>query len=256
MTSTAERWNSELYQASHSYVWSYGRNLLSLLDAKPGERILDVGCGTGQLAAEVAQAGAEVVGVDASPEMIAGARANFPQLRFEIADATALPFLGQFDAVLSNAALHWIRDQRAVISSTARALKQGGRFVLEMGGYRNLRKIMAAGCEALSSFGVPDPERLIPWFFPSIGEYAPLLEAAGFEVEFAAHIDRPTTLQHGKEGLRHWIEMFGGYALSAVQPDRREDLIHRWEDLARPALFHDGAWIADYKRLRMVAVKS
>jgi hypothetical protein len=103
---------------------------------------------------------------------------------------------------------------------------------------------------------VSDPESRIPWFFPSIGEYAPLLESAGFDVEFAVHIDRPTKLEHGDEGLRRWIEMFGSYALSAVAPDRRRELVRRWEELARPSLFRDGVWLADYKRLRMIAVKS
>lgn len=256
MSSQAERWNSDLYQSSHSYVWQYGRHILGLLGAKAGERILDVGCGTGQLASEVAQAGADVVAIDASPEMIASARKNFPQVRFEVADATALPFISEFDAVMSNAAMHWIRDQRLAVASIARALKAGGRFVFEMGGYRNLQRTLDAACAALASFGVSDPRSLVPWYFPSIGEYAPLLESAGFEVEFAAHIDRPTKLEDGDAGFEKWIAMFGGFALAAVPEEQRAELTERWEDLARPALFRDGAWIVDYKRLRMVAVKS
>lgn len=256
MASDAGRWNAELYQSSHSYVWNYGRDLLGLLDAKPGERILDVGCGTGQLTDEAAQCGAELVGIDSSPEMIVDARKNQPQIHFQIANAEALPFVEEFDAAMSNAALHWVRDQRAALKSIARALKPGGRFVFEMGGYHNLRATMQAGTEAMSSLGIPDPEKLIPWYFPSVGEYAPLLEFAGFEVKFAAHIDRPTRLEHGEEGLRHWIEMFGGYATSAVAPEQKGDLIRRWEEAARPALFQNGAWVADYKRLRMLAVKS
>ncbi len=256
MSSQAERWNSELYQSSHSYVWNYGRDLLGLLDPKSGERILDVGCGTGQLTAEVAQRCAEAMGIDASPEMIATARKNFPQLIFAVGNATALPFDNEFDAVMSNAALHWIRNQRGAIASIARALKPGGRFVFEMGGHRNLRKTMEAACEAMRSLGVHDPENRIPWYFPSIGKYAPQLESAGFEIKFAALIERPTKLEHGEAGFRHWIEMFGGFALSSVAADKREELSRRWEELARPALFHDGVWVIDHTRLRMVAVKS
>src|SRR5580704_671084 len=123
MSSKPDIWNSELYQSSHSFVWQYGRDLLVLLNAKPGERILDVGCGTGQLTADITQFGAEVVGIDSSPEMIATAQKNFPQVRFEVADATALTYADEFDVVISNAALHWVRDQPAAIASIARALK-------------------------------------------------------------------------------------------------------------------------------------
>ncbi len=142
MSSQPAKWNSELYQSSHAYVWNYGRDLLGLLEAKTGERILDIGCGTGQLTAEVARGGAQTLGIDSSREMIATARENFPHLHFEVADATALSFENEFDAVMSNAALHWIRDQRSAIASIARALKPGGRFVFEMGGHRNLRQTM------------------------------------------------------------------------------------------------------------------
>lgn len=256
MSTQPERWNSELYQSSHAYVWNYGRDLLGLLAAKAGDRILDVGCGTGQLTAEVAQCGAAMMGIDASPEMIAAARKNFPQVRFEVADATALPFSNEFDAVVSNAALHWIRDQRAAIASVARALKPGGRFVFEMGGHRNLRQTMATGCEAMRSLGVENPEGRIPWYFPSIGEYAQQLESAGFDIRFAALIDRPTKLEHGEAGFAYWIEMFGGFALSAVPADKREELSRRWKELARPTLCHDGIWVIDHTRLRMIAVKS
>ena len=255
MSLQVERWNPELYQSSHSYVWNYGRDLLSLLDTKPGERILDLGCGTGQLTSEVAQTGAKTLGIDASPEMIAGARSNFPKLRFEVADATTLTYDNEFDAVISNAALHWIRDQRGVIASVARALKPGGRFVFEMGGHNNLQHILHAGCTAMRSLGVAQPESRIPWYFPGIGEYAPQLEAAGFDVKFAAHFERPTRLDHGAQGMDHWIRMFGGFALSAVSRDQQPELVRRWIDEARPALFRDGIWIADYRRLRMVAVK-
>ena len=249
-------WNSELYQSSHSFVWQHGRDLLALLEPKPGERILDLGCGTGQLIAEVARAGPSVVGVDASPDMIAAARRNFPDLCFDFADAAMLPYTSEFDAVISNAALHWVRDQPAAIASVARALKPTGRFVFEMGGYRNLQEILNSICRALASLGVTDGESRIPWYFPSIGQYAPLLESQGLEVRLALLFDRPTVLEKNELGLASWIEMFCSFAFSAVLAEQHAELIRRVEELARPALFRDGVWTIDYVRLRMLAVKN
>ncbi len=255
MSARPNTWNADLYQSSHSFVWEHGRDLLGLLDVKPGERILDLGCGTGQLTAEVARCGAEVVGIDASPEMIANARRNFSSLRFEVSDAAALPFCEEFDAVLSNAALHWMSDQRGVIASVARALRDGGRFVFEMGGHGNLRQVLEAAFAALNSLGVQAPQSLVPWYFPSVAEYAALLEPHGLEVRFAALFDRPTVLEGGERGFAAWIQMFGSFALSAVRPVQRAEASRRWQDLARVKLFRNGAWTLDYRRLRMLAVK-
>jgi len=255
MSARPDTWNSELYQSSHSFVWQYGRDLLVLLNAKPGERILDVGCGTGQLTAEITQFGAEVVGIDSSPDMIATASKNFPRVRFEVADVTALTFENEFDVVVSNAALHWVRDQPSAIASIARALKPRGRLIFEMGGRGNLHHLLSAVYHALRTLGVDDPEQLSPWSFPSIGEYAPLLEAHGLEVDFAVLFDRATILEGGDRGLRLWLEMFGRFAIEAVAPERRKEFIRLTEQFARPALFHNGVWTIDYKRLRLVAVK-
>jgi trans-aconitate methyltransferase len=255
MATETTSWDSELYQTSHAFVWQFGRDLLNMLAPKSGERILDVGCGTGQLTADIANSGAEVVGLDLSAEMIAAASANFPQLRFEVTDIAAANYNGEFDAVFSNAALHWVRDQDAAISAIARALKPGGRFVFEMGGRGNIEQIWDAAMQALSAMGVKDPEKLPPWFYPSIGEYASMLESRGLRVTFAVLFDRPTPLEGGERGLRAWLEMFGTFASNVLRPDQREELMRRIEAITRPALFHDGQWTIDYKRLRMIAVK-
>ncbi len=255
MSCKPDAWNSDLYQSSHSFVWQYGRDLLVLLNAKPGERILDVGCGTGQLTAEVAQFGAEVVGIDSPPDMIRNARENFPHVLFEVADAAALPYSNEFDVVISNAALHWVRAQGGAIASIARALKPGGRLVLAMGGRGNLRHLLQAIYQALRLLGIANPEQLSPWSFPSIGEYAPLLEAQGLEVDFAVLFDRATIMEGGERGLRSWLEMFGRFALEAVAPEHRKEFFTLTDKFAAPALFHNGVWTIDYKRLRMVAVK-
>lgn len=253
---TSHHWNPELYQASHSCIWEYGRDLLHLLASKPGERILDMGCGTGQLTQEIAALGAEVIGIDPSLEMIAAARKNFPHLRFEICAVEAMNLGNEFDAVFSNAVLHWVNNQEGAIASIAKALKPGGRFVFEMGGHGNLEQVLTPVYQALREIGIKDPDRRCPWTFPSIGEYAPLLEAHGLRVEIALLFDRPTPLQSGIKGLANWLTMFGEFALKPLAPEERKRVVHRVEELARPRLFDGNRWIADYKRLRMVSVKA
>jgi trans-aconitate 2-methyltransferase len=255
MVPETKAWNSELYQSSHAYVWQFGRDLLAMLAPQQHERILDVGCGTGQLTSEIAKSGAEVIGVDKSHEMIAAARTNYPELRFEVADVARTKYDSEFDAVFSNAALHWVRNQPGAIAAIARALKPGGRFVFEMGGRGNIRQVWRATVQALAEMGVLNPENLSPWFYPSVGQYAPMLEDRGLAVTFAVLFDRPTPLEGGEHGLRDWLKMFGMFASDVVQPRQRDELISRIETLARPSLFCDGVWTVDYKRLRMIAVK-
>jgi trans-aconitate methyltransferase len=255
MSTQTITWNAELYQSSHAFVWQFGRDLLTMLLPKPGERILDVGCGTGQLTADIAKSGADVIGLDQSAEMIATAKNNFPQVRFEVADIAAAEYDKEFDAVFSNAALHWVRNQEGAITAIGRALKPGGRLVFEMGGRGNIRHIWNAAKQALSDMGVRDPEKLSPWFYPSIGEYAPMLESRGLAVTFAVLFDRPTPLEGGEGGLRNWLEMFGMFASHVLGPEQREEMLRRVEAAAKPALFHNGEWTVDYGRLRMIAVK-
>jgi len=255
MAGQTSTWDSELYQSSHAFVWQFGRDLLTMLMPKAGERILDVGCGTGQLTAEIAESGAQVVGLDQSAEMIKAAKQNFPDLRFEVADIAATTYNSEFDAVFSNAALHWVRNQEGAVTAIARALKPSGRFVFEMGGRGNIGQIWNAATQALAEMGVQNPEKLSPWFYPSIAEYAPMLESRGLLVTFAVLFDRPTPLEGGEQGLRAWLEMFATFASHLLTPGQREEFMRRIEELARPALFHNGEWTVDYKRLRMIAVK-
>ncbi len=246
-------WNAALYQNSHGFVWEYGRDLLQLLAAQGGERILDLGCGTGQLTAEIARSGAQVTGADNSPDMIGEARRNFPELRFELADARSLPFREEFDAVFSNAALHWVPDPNAAAASIARALKPGGRFVAELGGKGNNAAVLDAAFQALGDLGVPENARQTPWYFPSIGEYTPVLERHGLEVTFAVLFERPTRLEGGAQGLADWITMFGARLTAPLQRDQHPEFIRRLEQYAAPRLFREGEWIVDYRRLRVMA---
>jgi trans-aconitate methyltransferase len=247
----ADRWDSALYDDRHSFVWKGAEDLVELLGPQRGERILDVGCGTGHLTARIAEAGAEVTGIDASPSMIAQARQNFPGLRFVLADAKDFGTNDAFDAAFSNAALHWMLEPGKVVQSVRNALKPGGRFVLEMGVKGNIATILDAVETALREMGEPNRN---PWYFPSLGEYASLLERHGFEVRYASTFNRWNRLEHPERGMKEWLEMFAGPWFEGMPPDRRARAYKAIEARLRPALWREGVWWADYKRLRMAAV--
>ena len=150
---TEREWDAGRYDSAHSFVWERGRGVVELLAPAPGERILDLGCGTGHLTAHIAASGAEVVGIDSSDGMVGVASQNYPNIRFEVADARSLPYAAEFDAVFSNAVLHWVRPPEAVVESVGRSLKPRGRFVAEFGGQNNIRTIMNAVGQALDGLG-------------------------------------------------------------------------------------------------------
>ncbi len=245
------RWDAARYGREYAFVWEYGAGVVELLNPRPGERILDLGCGTGQLTQRIAAAGAEVVGMDRDPAMIAAAQANYPGLTFVTGDATGFIFDQPFDAIFSNAALHWIRPPEQAAASIARALRPGGRLVAELGGHGNIQHLAGALQQALAEIGASARN---PWYFPGLGEYAALLEANGLAVVSAALFDRPTRLD-GDAPIENWLRMFGGWAIDGVPEARRPALFRRVEELARPALYRDGAWWADYRRLRLAAIK-
>jgi trans-aconitate 2-methyltransferase len=248
-------WNAGLYDASHAFVWEFGRDLLALLAPQPGERILDVGSGTGHLTAEMAQSGAQVLGIDRSAAMIAQARQNFPLIPFETHDVAALPFQADFDAVFSNAVLHWVQPPGPAAAAIARALKPGGRLVCELGGRGNCQILLQAAYHALSHLGAPHPERLNPWYFPSVAEYSAILENCGIEVTFAHLFDRPTPLPDGERGLETWFRMFGACLTEPLDDDATPEFFRLVSQYAAPRLLHDGTWTADYRRLRIAGRK-
>jgi len=237
-----QNWDAARYQARHAYVFGYGESLIDLLAPRAGERILDLGCGSGQLTAKIAESGAEVLGVDRSEEMIAEARRNFPTLKFEVADAANFTIDSPVDAVFSNAVLHWVKDAEGVAKSVAGALGPGGRFVVEMGGKGNVQAIIDAVHEVAGPLENP-------WYFPSAGEYASLLERHGFEVAFASLFDRPTRVE-GEDGLEDWLKMF---ARPMIDPDRAAEIHRAVAERLRPKMFQNGAWMLDYRRLQVVA---
>jgi len=227
-------WDSQAYDGRHRYVFEMGAGLVDDLNPQAGEAVLDLGCGTGHLSNEIAQRGATVVGIDRSAEMIAKAAGSYPGLEFAVADALTYQPERQFDAVFSNAVLHWIQPPAQAIRTINRALKPGGRLVAEFGGKRNTASVIAATGRNL-------------WYFPGIVEYGALLEAGGFELVRAALFERPTPLE-GESGLRDWLKMF-------YQPPLPEETVAAAEAQLRPKLFRDGTWFLDYRRLRIYAVK-
>jgi trans-aconitate methyltransferase len=248
------QWNAELYDEKHSFVWKMAAGLLDLLEAKRGERILDLGCGTGHLTEQIAASGAKVVGVDRSPEMISQAREKHPSLQFEVMDAQELSSAEPFDAVFSNATLHWIKEPEKVIAGIARVLKPGGRFVAEFGGKGNVNELMLAIPRAWKKLGLPGAAPN-PWYYPSVAEYSGLLEKHGLEVTYANLFDRPTSLEDGEAGLRNWLTMFGGAFVDKLPSEKRDAVLAGVEQELRPTLLHNGQWVMDYRRLRVVASK-
>jgi trans-aconitate 2-methyltransferase len=228
-------------------VFKHGEGVVELLNPKPGERILDLGCGSGQLTAKIAEAGAMVEGIDQSPDMIVQARANYPAIKFEVADAIAFTVDAPLDAVFSNAVLHWVKNASAAIECVYHALKPGGRFVLEMGGVGNTKALLGAVREVAGELD-------LPWFYPTIGEYSALLERAGFEVRYATLFDRPTVVE-GENGLDDWLVMFGGKMFAGISEERKREIRTEVADRLRPLFFRDGNWTIDYRRLRVVAVR-
>lgn len=250
-----KHWDANLYDARHSFVWRYGLEVLDLLSPQPGERVLDLGCGTGHLTGKIAESGAAVVGIDKSSSMIEQARANYPTLRFEIADGRDFQFDEPFDAVFSNAAIHWMPEPGRVAASIFRALKPAGRFVAEFGGKGNIRALHAGVYDAIAAGGWEPPAEAGFRYYPTIGEYASVLEAVGFVVTNASFFDRLTPLAGGEAALRQWLDVFTNNMLTVVPTDKLEAVMSDIENRLRHELYREGTWYADYRRIRVKAVR-
>jgi len=251
--STADHWNAGQYRERHAFVFESSRDLVSdWLRPAAGERILDLGCGSGELSAQIAHSGAQVTGVDASAAMIAAAKSQHPGADFEVQDAHSLSYRAAFEAVFSNAALHWMAPLDSVFAGVARALVPGGRLALEMGGGANVLVVRESVEQSLSELGLPALKH--PWIFPTPAELATLLEAAGFTVTRLHLFERPSVLS-GEDGFRAWLFGFGSGWLSPLTEPERTAVISRAEALARPRLWNGTDWVADYVRLRALGVR-
>jgi len=241
-----QRWNATDYAANARFVSDLGQPVLDLLKPQPGERILDLGCGDGALTVRVEERGSIVVGVDASPELLTAARARGLDARSM--DARDLMFSSEFDAVFSNAVLHWIPVLEPVLAGVHRALRPHGRFVGECGGHGCLAGIVTSLRAVAARRGV-DIE--MPWRFPTVDEFEELLVSTGFEVVDVRLVPRPTELP---SGMAAWLGTFAGWAFEGLPEAERKAAFAETVELLRPSLCdRHGRWTADYTRLRFAA---
>lgn len=251
------KWNAELYDRKHDFVFKYGENFLQILEPTAGEHILDLGCGSGYLTNAIREEGAVVLGVDSSAEMIEKAKQSYPQTEFKVADATDLGYDASFSAIFSNAVLHWIKaeNQPKMMDAVFMALKPGGRFVAEMGGKGNVGQMISTLRKILLQHGYQKQSKMEYLFFPSVGEYTTMLENAGFKVIYAALFDRETLLQDQAEGVKKWITMFASDFFTGVKEAHQTEILQELTEQLQPYYHRDGEWYADYKRLRFIAIK-
>ncbi len=244
----SQSWDPAEYGRHARFVADLGDAVFELLAPLPGERILDLGCGDGVLTARIVERGAKVVGIDSSPAQVAAARAR--GIDAHVGEGTTLAVAGSFDAVFSNAALHWMRPPDAVARGVAHLLRPGGRFVGELGGAGCVQKIRGALHRELTARGI-DPWTVDPWYFPTDREYEAVLTTAGFTVESIALIPRPTPLP---SDVRAWLETFAKCFTAAVPEADRAGFLDATQAALRTELRNEeGTWVADYVRLRFTA---
>jgi trans-aconitate methyltransferase len=248
------KWDSELYDDKINFVSQLGKGVVELLNPLHGEQILDLGCGTGDLTNEIANAGAVPFGIDLSSSMIETARRKYPDIQFSVENAVGYKTPKTFDAVFSNAALHWMKQAPKVVEAIWYALRPGGRFVAEFGGKGNVATIIQSISNGLAEYGISATERN-PWYFPSIGEYTTLLEKQGFRVTYATHFDRSTPLNDGANGLKHWMDMFSDDFFYGLPFSEKSTIYKKVIKDVKAELYKDDTWYADYKRIRIMAVK-
>ncbi len=243
-------WDPADYGRTARFVSDLGEPVLRLLAPRVGERILDLGCGDGALTQRLAATGACVVGIDPSAEFIAAAKALGLDVRLMAGED--LPFVSEYDAVFSNAAIHWIRGQDAMLAGVHRSLKPGGRFVGEFGGAGNVAQVRAAALAALARRGI-DGAALDPWYFPSPEDYRARLEHHGFRVVEISLFERPTTLP-GE--LSDWLGTFAqSFLLPLSEAERVAAKAEIAAEVAPTLRAPDGVWSVDYVRLRFCAVR-
>lgn len=249
-------WKTDLYTRKHSFVYGFGESLVDLLQANRKEEVLDLGCGSGELTHKISEVAKKVIGMDSSEEMIENAKSKFETIEFILGDATNFQFgEKKFDAIFSNAVLHWITSPEKPIHCMYETLRKGGRIVLEFGGKGNVQNILKELRKSLKDRGYTKLSDLEIWYFPSIGEYSTLLEKQGFFVTFAEHFDRWTELVDEKNGIQDWLSMFAPSLLGGIKPEETEEIKKEVQENLKTTNFQNGKWYADYKRIRIKAIK-
>ncbi|EAZ91555.1 class I SAM-dependent methyltransferase [Crocosphaera chwakensis] len=246
-----QTWNPQEYQENASFVAELGSSVLSLLNPQPDESILDLGCGNGTLTEKIASVAREVIGIDSSPSMVQATQEK--GLNAVVMSADSITYKNTFDAVFSNAVLHWITDYDSVIKGVFASLKPKGRFVGEFGGYGNIATLIK-GMETVVSQNKSMGQFTNPWFFPKADEYKNHLENNGFDVIDISLIPRPTPL---KTGVKEWLKIFANHIVSGMPTDMETVFLTQTEQLVKPILYTEkDGWVADYVRLRFHAVKT
>ncbi len=243
------QWNPNTYNRHTAFVSQLALPVVDLLDPKDGEKILDVGCGEGTLAVEIERRGAKVVGIDMSAEMIEQCQAK--GIEAYVGSVTNLPYDEEFDAIFSNATLHWVKDAKGAIQNIAKSLKSGGRFVCEFGGEGNVYHVISAMKEVFTKhpeFGVFDN----PWYFPSVEAYKILLESEGFSIEYIEIIPRPTPM----DDISNWLDIFANGVTKHLSKEQFKMFKQECKEVLKETIYsEEEGWMLDYKRLRLRAIK-
>lgn len=247
------QWNADKYTNDFSFVHKYGNDLLQLIDKKENLRVLDLGCGNGALTKKLNDIGMNVIGIDASIELLEIARGNYPELEFLQADATDFQLAEKVDIIFSNAVFHWIdkNKQKQMLECAYQSLNDNGQFVFEFGGFGNNQLIHTALKRVFEEQGL---DYQMPFYFPTIGQYTSLLEQVGFKVTYAVLFDRMTELS-GDNGLADWIKMFVKIPFKMVKAEQQTAIINQVVLYLKNSLCHNGIWYADYVRIRCKAIK-
>ncbi|MBL4615963.1 MAG: methyltransferase domain-containing protein [Magnetovibrio sp.] len=250
MIKAKQVWSPETYLRHGAFVSLLGEPVVQVLAPKEGEKILDLGCGEGILTEKIIESGADVLAMDNSADQIEAAQNR--HMKAVCMDALEMNFENEFDAVFSNAALHWMSPLSKVFENVYRALKPGGRFVAEMGGAGNIQSIRMALYNALMRRGI-DPALYDPWSYLGDSSARMMLQRIGFEVRSCTLIRRPTDLPGD---IGPWLETFAGSFMQAVPDEQHPALIDELRDTLQPTLFDpNNKWVADYVRLRFKVVK-